>query len=368
MTARTAKLSAAGVSIWLDDLSRDRIDSGNLVELMETRNVVGVTTNPSIFAAAIGSGTGYATRIAECASRGLNARQTVAELTIADVADACQILAPLYAQSEGRDGRVSIEVDPHLARDTEATIAQAQELWARVGQPNVMVKIPATEEGLAAITETIAAGISVNVTLIFSIVRYREVVNAYLAGLERARAGGKDLSAIHSVASFFVSRLDTEVDARLRAIGTEEAVALTGQAGIANSRLAYEIWQQAFATERAKLLLGQGANVQRLLWASTGVKDPVLPDTLYVTELVAPQVVNTMPEATLHAVADHAEIVGDTVSDGFREADLVLNGLDAHGIEYAEVVAQLEVEGLRKFDDAWDDLLTRVDAALGESA
>lgn len=365
MTASpTADLSAAGVSIWLDDLSRSRIESGNLAELIGSRNVVGVTTNPTIFANALAKGHGYDTRIASCAERGLDVTETIFELTTADVADACDIFADVYAASNGLDGRVSIEVEPGLARDTAGTVAQAKQLWERVGKANAMIKIPATVEGLEAITETIAAGISVNVTLIFSLERYRQVINAYLTGLERAREAGIDLSTIHSVASFFVSRVDTEIDARLRAAGTDEALALTGAAGVANARLAYEVFEQSFASERAALLRAAGANPQRPLWASTGVKDPALPDTLYVIDLVAPGVVNTMPEATLEAVADHGEVRGDTVTGTYREADQVLNAIDAQGVDYAEVTELLEVEGLQKFDVSWAELVETLRGAL----
>lgn len=364
---RTAALSATGVSIWLDDLSRTRIESGQLAELIDAVNVVGVTTNPTIFQNAIGSGVGYGDRIADCAKRGLDASATITELTTADVADACDIFAGVYAASNGRDGRVSIEVEPGLARDTAGTIAQARELWAKVDRENAMIKIPATVEGLEAISETIAAGISVNVTLIFSLERYRQVINAYLTGLERARAAGIDISKIHSVASFFVSRVDTEIDARLTAIGTPEALALKSQAGVANARLAYEVYEQSFSSERAKMLLGLGANAQRPLWASTGVKDPSLPDTLYVTELAAPNTVNTMPEATLNALADHGEVHGDTVSGSYVEANQVLNAIDAQGVDYVEVTTQLEVEGLAKFDASWNDLVETVAGALKAS-
>ncbi|KUF07626.1 transaldolase [Leucobacter sp. G161] len=364
---RTAALSATGVSIWLDDLSRTRIESGQLAELIDAVNVVGVTTNPTIFQNAIGSGVGYGDRISDCAKRGLDASATITELTTADVADACDIFAGVYAASNGRDGRVSIEVEPGLARDTAGTIAQARELWAKVDRENAMIKIPATVEGLEAISETIAAGISVNVTLIFSLERYRQVINAYLTGLERARAAGIDISKIHSVASFFVSRVDTEIDARLTAIGTPEALALKSQAGVANARLAYEVYEQSFSSERAKMLLGLGANAQRPLWASTGVKDPSLPDTLYVTELAAPNTVNTMPEATLNALADHGEVHGDTVSGSYVEANQVLNAIDGQGVDYVEVTTQLEVEGLAKFDASWNDLVETVAGALKAS-
>ncbi|CAG7617833.1 transaldolase [Leucobacter soli] len=365
--ARTASLSAAGVSIWLDDLSRNRIESGELERLIESHDVVGVTTNPTIFAAAIGGGIGYGGRIADCAARGFDAAQTIVELTTADVADACDIFSTVFETSDGRDGRVSIEVEPGLAKDTAGTIAQAAELWAKVDRPNAMIKIPATLEGLEAISETIAAGISVNVTLIFSLERYRQVVNAYLTGLERARAAGRDISKIRSVASFFVSRLDTEIDARLREIGTPEALELTGRAGVANARLAYEVFEQAFSSERARLLLDLGAHPQRPLWASTGVKDPALPDTLYVSELAAPDTVNTMPEATLLAYADHGESSGDAIAGTALESNQLLNAVDALGIDYAEVTAKLESEGLDKFEASWNELLRTVEDALGRA-
>lgn len=366
-TSPTAALSRAGVSIWLDDLSRHRIESGELRDLLTTHHVVGVTTNPTIFAGAIGGGVGYGERIAACAARGLSASETIVELTTADVADACDIFADVYTASNGFDGRVSIEVEPGLARDTAGTVAQARELWARVDRPNAMIKIPATEEGLAAITATIAAGISVNVTLIFSIERYRQVINAYLTGLEQARAAGIDLSTIHSVASFFVSRVDTEIDTRLAALGTPEAQALLGQAAIANARLAYEVYTDTFSSERARHLGTLGANPQRPLWASTGVKNPDFPDTRYVTELVAHGVVNTMPEATLRAVADHGEVRGDTISSEYLESNQALNAVDALGIDYVALTEQLEREGLEKFDASWAELCDTVESALRES-
>lgn len=364
MSASTQHLSRAGVSIWLDDLSRSRIESGELGALIESHDVVGVTTNPTIFAGAIAGGAGYAERIAACATRGLGVSDTIVELTTADVADACDVFAEVYADTGGRDGRVSIEVEPGLARDTAGTVAQARELWAKVDRPNAMIKIPATVEGLEAITETIAAGISVNVTLIFSLERYRQVINAYLTGLERARAAGVDVAGIHSVASFFVSRVDSEIDGRLNAIGTDEALALKGQSGVANACLAYEVFEQSFATERARLLLDLGANPQRPLWASTGVKDPALPDTLYVAELVAPGAVNTMPEATLRAFADHGEVRGDTVTSEYLESNQLLNAIAAQGIDYVEVTEKLELEGLQKFDASWDELCGTVEREL----
>ncbi|WP_449277317.1 transaldolase [Leucobacter sp. GX24907] len=366
-TTPTAKLSESGVSIWLDDLSRSRIDSGNLAELIVDRDVVGVTTNPTIFANAIGAGDGYGARIADCAARGLDANDTIIELTTADVSDACDVFASVYERSDGLDGRVSIEVEPGLAHDTEGTVAQAVALWERVDRPNAMIKIPATEAGVLAIADVIARGISVNVTLIFSLERYRQVINAYLSGLERARAAGIELSTIHSVASFFVSRLDTEIDRRLDEVGTDEARALRGTAGLANARLAYEVFEQGFSSERAALLRDVGANDQRPLWASTGVKDPALPDTLYVTELIAEGIVNTMPAATLEAVADHAEITGDTITANYREAGLALNAIAAQGIDYVEVTELLEREGLQKFEASWIELVDTVRSALRDA-
>lgn len=359
--SRTAQLSDLGVSIWLDDLSRDLVSSGRLAELVETRDVVGVTTNPTIFAAAIAQKDAYADAITALARAGADVEQAVLELTTVDVAAAADVLRGVADRTRGQDGRVSIEVPPDLAYDAEGTLAAATELWAKVDRPNLMVKIPATAEGLPAVTAAIAAGISVNVTLIFSLERYREVVDAYLTGLERARAAGLDLASIRSVASFFVSRVDTEVDARLDAIGTEEARALRSRAGVANARLAYEVFTEAFASERARALLDAGAHVQRPLWASTGVKDPSLPDTLYVTELALPGTVNTMPGATLEAVADHAELTGPAEAEASQQ---VLDGLAALGIDMAEVTAKLEKEGVAKFVASWEQLLATVRTEL----
>ncbi|MFF4959753.1 transaldolase [Streptomyces sp. NPDC001222] len=358
------RLSDAGVSIWLDDLSRKRIASGNLAELLATKHVVGVTTNPSIFQAAIGSGEGYEEQLADLAERGVTVEEAVRMMTTADVRAAADILRPVYDATDGRDGRVSIEVDPRLAHRTRATVAEARQLAWLVDRPNVMIKIPATEAGLPAITEVIGQGISVNVTLIFSLERYRQVMDAYLAGLEKARAAGLDLSAIHSVASFFVSRVDSEVDKRLTKLGTDEALALKGRAALANARLAYEAYEEVFAGERWLALAGAGANKQRPLWASTGVKDPAYKDTLYVDELVAPGTVNTMPEATLDATADHGDIQGDTVTGGYAQARADLAAVERLGISYDEVVKQLEDEGVAKFEVAWQDLLDAVTTSL----
>jgi transaldolase len=363
-TTPTATLSALGVSIWLDDLSRERIQSGGLQRLIDERNVVGVTTNPTIFATALAKGEAYDAQVSELAKAGKSVNEAVFEITTQDVASASDIFRPVYDATSGVDGRVSIEVEPGLAHDAAGTIAQAKQLWAKVDRPNVMIKIPATVEGLEAITESIAEGISVNVTLIFSLERHREVINAYLSGLEKARAAGHDLSTIHSVASFFVSRVDTEIDKRLEAIGTDEARALKSKAGIANARLAYQVYEQAFASERAAVLLAAGANKQRPLWASTGVKDPSLPDTLYVTELAVPETVNTMPEKTLEATFDHGVITGDGVTGSYDEANATLDALAALGISYDDVTALLEKEGVEKFIVSWNELLDTVAAAL----
>ncbi|MFF7790668.1 transaldolase [Streptomyces sp. NPDC007991] len=358
------RLSDEGVSIWLDDLSRRRIESGDLAGLVATGNVVGVTTNPSIFQAAIGSGEGYEEQLADLAVRGVTVDEAVRMMTTADVRAAADVLRPVYEATGGRDGRVSIEVDPRLAHDTAATIAEARQLAWLVDRPNVMIKIPATRAGLPAITDVIGAGISVNVTLIFSLERYREVMDAYLAGLEKAQAAGLDLSAIHSVASFFVSRVDSEIDKRLTLLGTDEALALKGRAALANARLAYEAYEQVFAGRRWQALGGARANRQRPLWASTGVKDPAYKDTLYVDELVAPGTVNTMPEATLNAVADHGDVQGDTVTGGYAQARADLAAVERLGISYDEVVRQLEDEGVAKFEVAWQDLLDAVTKSL----
>jgi transaldolase len=358
------RLSREGVSIWLDDLSRRRIESGNLAELVATRHVVGVTTNPSIFQAAIGSGEGYEEQLADLAVRGVTVDEAVRMMTTADVRAAADVLRPVYEATGGRDGRVSIEVDPRLAHDTAATIAEARQLSWLVDRPNVMIKIPATKAGLPAVTEVIGLGISVNVTLIFSLERYREVMDAYLAGLERARAAGIDLAGIHSVASFFVSRVDSEIDKRLEKVGTDEALGLKGRAALANARLAYEAYEEVFGGARWTALAPSGAHRQRPLWASTGVKDPAYKDTLYVDELVAPGTVNTMPEGTLNATADHGDIHGDAVTGGYDRARADLAAVEALGISYDEVVGLLEDEGVSKFEAAWEDLLAAVATSL----
>ena len=353
-----AALAAAGVSVWLDDLSRDRLQTGNLQELIDTRSVVGVTTNPSIFQAALSKGHAYDAQVKELAERGADVDATIRTVTTDDVRNACDVLAKQYELSDGVDGRVSIEVDPRLAHDTDKTILQAIELWKIVDRPNLLIKIPATMAGLPAITAVIAEGISVNVTLIFSVERHRLVMDAYLAGLEKAKEAGHDLSKIHSVASFFVSRVDTEIDNRLEKIGSEQALALRGKAGVANARLAYAAYEEVFlGGERFEALKSAGARVQRPLWASTGVKNPDYSDTLYVTELVAPNTVNTMPEKTIDAVADHGVVTGDTVTGTAAESQKVFDDLAAIGIDLPDVFTALEDEGVEKFEKSWLELL-----------
>jgi len=353
-----AALSAAGVSVWLDDLSRDRLNSGNLKELIDTKSIVGVTTNPSIFQAALSHGDAYDAQVAELAERGADVDATIRTVTTDDVRSAADVLRPQWEASDGIDGRVSIEVDPRLAHETDKTIQQAIELWKIVDRPNVLIKIPATKAGLPAITATLAEGISVNVTLIFSVERHREVIDAYLEGLEKAKQAGHDLAKIHSVASFFVSRVDTEIDKRLEKIGSADALALRGQAGVANARLAYAAFQEAFVGgDRYTPLEKDGARVQRPLWASTGVKNPDYSDTLYVTELVAPHTVNTMPEKTIDAVADHGVVTGDTVTGTASGAQAVFDKLEAVGIDLTDVFLVLESEGVEKFEASWKELL-----------
>lgn len=353
-----AALSDAGVSVWLDDLSRDRLQTGNLQELIDTRSVVGVTTNPSIFQAALSKGHAYDDQVKELAERGADVDATIRTVTTDDVRNACDVLAKQYELSDGVDGRVSIEVDPRLAHDTDKTILQAIELWKIVDRPNLLIKIPATEAGIPAIASVLAEGISVNVTLIFSVERYRLVMDAYLQGLEKAKEAGHDVSKIHSVASFFVSRVDTEIDKRLEKIGSDEAMKLRGKAGVANARLAYAAYEEVFVGgKRFEALKASGARVQRPLWASTGVKNPDYSDTLYVTELVAPNTVNTMPEKTIEAVADHGVITGDTVTGTAEESQAVFDQLSSIGIDLPDVFRLLEDEGVEKFEKSWLELL-----------
>ncbi|NJQ02160.1 transaldolase [Streptomyces zingiberis] len=358
------RLSEEGVAIWLDDLSRTFISSGSLAELRDTSHLVGVTTNPTIFQKAISAGEGYEQQLSDLAVRRVSVEEAVRMITTADVRDAADVLRPVFDATDGRDGRVSIEVDPRLAHNTHATVAEAKQLAWLVDRPNTFIKIPATEAGLPAITEVISLGISVNVTLIFSLERYRLVMDAYMAGLEKASAAGLDVSKIHSVASFFVSRVDTEIDKRLDSQGTEAATALRGKAAVANARLAYQAYEEEFGSDRWAALERQGANRQRPLWASTGVKDKAYKDTLYVDELVAPGTVNTMPGTTLEAVAEHGEITGDTVRGGYEQARKDLDALAELGISYDEVVRLLEEEGVEKFEKSWTDLLESTEAEL----
>ncbi|WP_148613125.1 transaldolase [Nocardioides rubriscoriae] len=367
MTDRLKALADAGVSIWLDDLSRERIESGNLADLVREKSVVGVTTNPTIFAAAIADGERYDEQVRTLVADGHGVDRVVFELTTQDVRNACDILAPV-ADSTGQDGRVSIEVEPTLANDTAGTIASAQALWAAVDKSNVLIKIPATKEGLPAITAAISQGISVNVTLIFSTQRYREVMDAYLSGLEAARDNGLDLGRIQSVASFFVSRVDTEIDKRLDAIGSAEATELKGKAAVANARLAYAAYEEVLASDRWKQLSDAGAHAQRPLWASTGVKNPDYPDTLYVADLVVADTVNTMPEKTLEAFADHGEVVGDQVTGKGPEAQAVFDRLTAVGVDLDDVFLALEAEGVDKFKTSWTELLETVEAQMEKAS
>ncbi|RMI04663.1 transaldolase [Cellulomonas triticagri] len=359
------QVADAGVAVWLDDLSRERLRTGNLQELVDRHRVVGVTTNPSIFASALSKGDAYDAQLRELATAGTDVDDAVFAITTDDVRDAADVLRPVYDATDGVDGRVSIEVDPRLAHDAAATVESARALWSTVDRPNVFIKIPATVEGLSAIADVLAEGISVNVTLIFSLDRYRAVLDAFQSGLERARDAGHDLAPIASVASFFVSRVDAAVDPRLDEIGTDEAAALRGAAAIANARLAYGVYTEVVAGDRWQALAAAGAKPQRPLWASTGVKDEAYPDTRYVDELVVAGVVNTMPEATLRAVEDHGDVRGDTVTDTQAAAQEVIDRLAGLGISLDEVTDQLEREGVEKFESAWSDLLGTVRDGLG---
>jgi transaldolase len=360
------ELTEAGVSVWLDDISRDRLRTGNLEMLIRDYQVRGVTSNPTIFAHALSNGEAYDEQVRDLKIRGVSVEEASRMITTYDIRWACDVLRPVYDETRALDGRVSIEVDPRLAKETAKTIAEAKQLWWLVDRPNLFIKIPATEEGIPAITETLSKGISVNVTLIFSLERYGEVIDAYMAGLEQAAANGHDITKIASVASFFVSRVDTEVDNRLEKIGTPEADALKGKAGLANARLAYELYEQRLATPRWEALAAKGAHVQRPLWASTSTKDPSFPDTLYVVELVVKDTVNTMPEATLRATADHGVLKGDTVHGTYDQSRQVFADLDELGIHYDDVVQVLEDEGVSKFAVSWNELLETIRTELGK--
>src|SRR6266487_4793883 len=364
MTDSLARLRAAGVSVWLDDLRRERLTSGSLAALVRDKHVSGVTTNPTIFARSVAGSDAYSDQIRDLQVRQADPGQALRELTTFDVRWACDVLRPVYDATSGADGRVSIEVDPRISRDPAQTVAEARALWWLVDRPNLFVKIPAVKQGLPAISACLAEGISINVTLIFSLARYAEVIEAFLAGLEAARAAGRDLSGIASVASFFVSRVDTEVDRRLDKIGTDRAAAVRGKAAIANARLAYQRYEHATSTQRWKSLERAGARPQRPLWASTSVKDPAYEDTRYVTALVAPDVVSTMPEATLDAVADHGQIPDDSIHGTYDQSQGVLRELAALGIDYHNVVQGLEDRGVSAFEASWDQLGQRLATAL----
>jgi transaldolase len=361
------QLSELGVAVWLDDISRERLRTGNLADLIRYYHVIGVTSNPTIFASALSKGSAYDEQVADLAVREVDIDEAARAITTSDIRWAADVLRPVYDLTGGLDGRVSLEVDPRIARHTAKTIAEAKALWWSVDRPNMYIKIPATKEGLPAITAALAGGISVNVTLIFSLERYGEVIDAFMAGLEGAAAAGHDLKGIASVASFFVSRVDTEIDARLDKIGTPEALALRGQAAIANARLAYELFEQRSATDRWQALAAAGARPQRPLWASTSTKNPEYRDTMYVTDLVAPDVVNTMPEATLHAVADHGDVRGDTIHGTYDQARQLFEQLAAAGIDYDDVVQVLEDEGVDKFGVSWNQLLETVRSEMAKS-
>jgi transaldolase len=357
-TDTLAQLEELGVAIWLDDISRERLVTGNLAGLARDMHVSGVTSNPTIFAKALSAGTAYADQVADLALRGVSLDEAARALTTYDIRWACDVLRPKFDSSDGLNGRVSIEVDPRLAMDTEKTIAEARALWWLVDRPNMFVKIPATEAGLPAITQCLSEGISINVTLIFGLERYGQVVDAFFEGLEKA--SGRDISTIASVASFFVSRVDTEVDGRLDKIGTPEAHALRGKAALANARLAYEMFEQKFASPRWEALKARGAKLQRPLWASTSVKDPSFADTMYVVELAAPDTVNTMPEATMHATEEHGKLRGDAIHGTYEESRRVFDQLEALGVGYDDVVQVLEDEGVEKFAVSWQELLDTI--------
>ena len=366
MSAKTdplTALSAAGTAIWLDDLSRDRLQSGSLQKLIDDSHVVGVTTNPSIFSAAISGSTLYREDILALKAERLTPTEIVAELTTSDVRNACDLFLETFIASNEEDGRVSIEVDPDLAYDTTATVERALFLSRVVNRPNVLIKVPATLDGLPAIEELTARGISVNVTLIFSVDRYRLVIDSYLRGLERRIASGLGVHSIHSVASFFVSRIDAAIDKQLDAIASDHP--LRGKAAIANARLAYEAYLEVAGSQRWSAIKSHGAHLQRPLWASTGVKDKAYSPTRYVVDLVAPHTVNTMPEGTLDAVRALGEAdspLPETVTSHIADAHETFTQLADAGISINKVVADLEDDGLAKFEAAWQELLANVAA------
>jgi len=361
------KLSARGVSVWIDYLSRQMLESGKLAKMMKEDAVVGVTTNPTIFQKAIAEGDAYDEQLKELLATESDPKEIFLQLSARDVDAATDLLAKVH-EKQPQDGYVSWEVDPTLAYDRDATFDEAMRLHAWLDKPNLYVKIPATKPGLGAIEDCIAHGKSINVTLIFSLQRYAEVVEAYLRGLERLVASGGDPSKVHSVASFFVSRVDTEADKRLEAIGSKQALALRGKLAIANARLAYEHYEQRFAGPRWEFLAGKGANVQRCLWASTSTKNPEYRDVIYVEELIGSDTVNTMPEETIRAFQDHGEVRGDTVREGVKEAHELIDKLRDLGVDYDDVTETLELEGVQKFADSFAELLDGVRAKHGALA
>jgi transaldolase len=355
--SRLHKLYEAGVSVWVDNLSRESIHGGELERLMREDAVVGVTSNPSIFQKALASGEAYDEQLRELVA--LDESEAFLELAKRDVSDACDLMRPVWEQTNGKDGYVSIEVDPTLAYQTEATYEQAVRFHKEIDKPNLMVKIPATRPGLPAIEDMIAAGKSINVTLIFSLQRYVEVVESHIRGLERLVAGGGDPVNVASVASFFVSRVDSEADKRLDAVGHPE---LKGKLAVANAKLAYEHWLEAYSGPRWEYLEGKGASKQRCLWASTSVKNPEYRDTMYVEELIAPETVNTMPNETIEAFQDHGEVKPNSALQGLDEARRLIEELRAVGVDYDDVVLTLEDEGVQKFADSFDELLAGIRA------
>jgi transaldolase len=363
--SRLHELSALGQSVWIDYLSRDLLRTGELARMLVEDAVVGVTSNPTIFQKALSSGSAYDEQLAEVLAETDDPKEVFIRLAGADVGEACDLLRPVWDETNGGDGFVSIEVDPNLAYDTEATTAQATRLHAEIDRPNLFVKIPATKPGLPAIEDMIAKGKSINVTLIFSLERYVEVAEAYIRGLQRLAAAGGDVSAVASVASFFVSRVDTEADRRLDELGGHED--LKGTLAVANAKLAYQRYKELFAGERWQELAAKGATPQRCLWASTSTKNPAYRDVLYVEELVGPQTINTMPEETIRAFQDHGR-VAPTLEQGVQEARQVLERFAAAGIDYDDVTLTLEREGVEKFADSFAGLLDGIRTAGAQLA
>lgn len=365
MSGALEKISRAGTSIWLDDLSRSRLfvnDEKSLLHLTKSSSVVGVTTNPAIFANALKDASTYRDAIA--ALRGKNADEAIRLITTEDVRTACDQLTEIFEATSGVDGRVSIEVDPRLAHEKSQTIEQAHQLWNEVARKNLFIKVPATVEGLLAITSLISSGISVNVTLIFSLERYRAVLDAYIGGLEQRLASGGSLAGIQSVASFFVSRVDTAIDPLLDASSAPQARALRGKAAVANARLAYRIFEEVSASDRWQRIAAAGGALQRPLWASTGVKDKAYDPAKYVVELIAPDTVNTMPEGTIHAAASYFGEISNSITGSYAQSDEIFNQLAELGISYDAVVKELERDGIAKFNDAWEALISTISAQL----